>query len=102
VISIPLSDVLTVATILFAVGLGGVLARRNLVFVLLSLEIMLNAAGLAFVGAGAHHGDASGQAMFVFILAVAAAEVSIGLALVLQIHRRIHTVDADSVDRLRG
>jgi NADH-quinone oxidoreductase subunit K len=100
--TVPLSHVFLLAGILFGLGLVGVLVRRNVVFILLSIEIMLNAAGLAFVGAGMRWGQADGQAMFVFILAVAAAEVSVGLGLVLRMDHRLGTLDADSARHLRG
>jgi NADH-quinone oxidoreductase subunit K len=93
---------LILASILFALGLLGVLVRRNALFMLMSIEIMLNAAGLAFVVAGAQWGQADGQVMFVFLLAMAAAEVSVGLALILQIYRRLGTLDADAVSKMRG
>jgi NADH-quinone oxidoreductase subunit K len=99
---IPLSHSLGLATVLFVLGFAGVLVRRNLLFVLLSLEIMLNAAGLAFVAAGAHWNQVDGQAMFVFILAMAAAEVSVGLALALLLFRKFKTLDVDVASRLRG
>lgn len=100
--SIPMEHALLLAATLFALGLAGVLVRRNLIFVLMSLEIMLNATGLAFVAAGSRWGQADGQVMFVMILTLAAAEVSIGLALVLQIYHRFRTLDADAVSELRG
>jgi NADH-quinone oxidoreductase subunit K len=90
------------AAVLFALGLAGVLARRNLVFMLMSLEIMLNAAGLAFIAAGARWGQPDGQIMFILILTLAAAEVSVGLALVLAMHQQRSTLDADSAHDLRG
>jgi NADH-quinone oxidoreductase subunit K len=93
---------LSVAAVLFALGLIGILVRRNLVFILMSLEIMLNAAGLAFIAAGARWGRADGQIMYIFILTLAAAEVSVGLALLLQIHRRYASLDADKASELRG
>jgi NADH-quinone oxidoreductase subunit K len=93
---------LILAGVLFALGLLGVLVRRNALFMLMSIEIMLNAAGLAFVVAGAQWGQADGQVMFVFLLAMAAAEVSVGLALILQIYRRLGTLDADAVSKMRG
>lgn len=93
---------LCLAALLFVLGVVGVLVRRDLVFVLMSIEVMLNAAGLAFISAGAHHAAADGQVMFMFILAVAAAEVSIGLALVLQLHHRYKTVDLDELSRMKG
>jgi NADH-quinone oxidoreductase subunit K len=93
---------LLLAAVLFALGLIGILVRRNLVFILMSLEIMLNAAGLAFVAAGARWAHADGQVMYIFILTLAAAEVSVGLALLLQIHRRIASLDADATSGMRG
>ncbi len=87
---------------MFALGLIGLLVRRNLIFVLMSLEVMLNAAGLAFVVAGARWGQADGQVMFIFILAMAAAEVSVGLALVLQLYHRFKSLDTDAASRMRG
>lgn len=93
---------LGLAAILFALGLIGLLVRRNVIFMLMSLEIMLNAAGLAFVVAGAHWQQPDGQVMFIFILAMAAAEVSIGLALVLQIYNRFKTLDADALSSMKG
>lgn len=90
------------AAILFALGLTGLLVRRNLIFTLMSVEIMLNAAGLAFVAAGARWAQPDGQVMFIFILAMAAAEVSVGLALVLQIYRERQSLDADAASEMRG
>ncbi|MBI2893346.1 MAG: NADH-quinone oxidoreductase subunit NuoK [Deltaproteobacteria bacterium] len=100
--AIPLEHVLLVAAGLFGLGLVGVLVRRNLLFMLVSVEVMLNAAGLAFVAAGASRWQADGQVMFLFVLTVAAAEVSVGLALLLQVRRRLGTVDADVARRLGG
>ncbi len=93
---------LVLAAILFALGLTGVLIRRNIIFMLMSVEIMLNAAGLAFVVAGARWGQADGQVMFIFILTLAAAEVSVGLALVLQLYRRFKTLDVDAASTMKG
>ncbi len=93
---------LVLASMLFCVGLLGVLIRRNLVFMLMSLEIMLNAAALAFVIAGSAWQQADGQIMFLLILALAGAEVAIGLALVVQLQRRTKTVDLDSLNRMKG
>ena len=98
--TISMEQGLMVAGVLFALGLIGLLVRRNVVFMLMSVEIMLNAAGLAFVIAGARWGAADGQVMFLFILAMAAAEVAVGLALVLQIYARFKTVDTDAVSTL--
>ena len=90
------------AAALFVVGLTGILVRRNIIFVLLSIEIMLNAAGVAFIIAGARWNQPDGQVMFIFILAMAAAEVAVGLALVLQMYHRFKTLDVDAASRMRG
>jgi NADH-quinone oxidoreductase subunit K len=99
---VPLEHVLLLALILFVCGLGGLMLRRNLLFMLMSLEVMLNAAALAFIAAGARWQQADGQVMFLLILSVAAAEVAVGLGLVLQIQRRYRTLDMDAVRRLQG
>ena len=84
--AIPLNHALILSAMLFTVGLVGLLVRRNVFFMLMSIEIMLNAAGLAFVVAGTRWGQPDGQVMFLFILSLAAAEVSIGLALILRLY----------------
>ena len=100
--AVPVGHGLVLAGALFVLGLLGVLARRNIIFILLSLEIMLNAAGLAFVVAGSRWQQPDGQVMFVFILAMAAAEVSVGLALALQLYHKLKTLDSDAAGRLKG
>ena len=87
---------------MFSLGLTSLLVRRNLIFVMMSLEVMLNAAGLAFVVAGSRWHQADGQVVFLFILAMAAAEVSVGLALVVQIYRRFKSLDVDELSGMRG
>lgn len=99
---IPMAYGLLLSAVLFALGLIGVLVRRNLIFMLMSLEIMFNAAGLAFVVAGSRWGQADGQVMFLLILTLAAAEVGVGLGLVMQIFHRFQTLDADVVDEMKG
>lgn len=94
--------ILLLSGVLFVLGLSGVLIRRNIVFILMSIEIMLNAAGLAFVSAGARWHRADGQVMFIFILAMAAAEVSVGLALALQMYHRFRTLDVDAAGKMKG
>jgi|SRR5208337_1882957 NADH-quinone oxidoreductase subunit K len=101
-IAIPMEYGLILASVLFVLGLCGVLIRRNIVFMLMSVEIMLNAAGLAFVLAGSRWGRPDGQVMFLFILTMAAAEVSVGLALVLQLYHHFKTLDTDSASGMRG
>jgi NADH-quinone oxidoreductase subunit K len=100
--AVPMEYGLLLAAILFVLGLIGVLVRRNIIFILMCLEIMLNATGLAFVVAGSQWAHADGQIMFILILTLAAAEVSIGLALILQIYHRFRTLDADAVSEMRG
>ena len=101
-ISIPVEHVFYVAALLFLMGLVGVLVRRNVMFLLMSLEVMMNAAGVAFVAAGAKWGQPDGQVMFLLILALAAAEVAVALGLVLQLSRRFQTLDVDAADELSG
>lgn len=100
--SIPMETGLLIAGVLFLLGLVGVLTRRNILFILLSIEIMLNASGLAFIVAGSRWGQPDGQIMFLFILSVAAAEVSVGLALVLRLQNRFRTLDSDAASKMRG
>ncbi len=90
------------AGILFALGVIGLLVRRNVIFILMSIEIMLNAAGLAFISAGARWAQADGQVMFIFILAMAASEVSVGLALVLQLYHQNESLDVDAASEMKG
>ena len=92
---------LILAGILFLTGLVGLLVRRNIIYMLMSIEIMLNSAGLVYVIAGSQWKQPDGQVMFIFILAVAAAEVSIGLALILQVYHHYKTLDSDSLNKLK-
>ncbi|HVA64325.1 MAG TPA: NADH-quinone oxidoreductase subunit NuoK [Terriglobales bacterium] len=92
---------LALAAVLFSLGLAGLLARRNLLLVLVSIEVMLNSTGVAFIAAGSGWNQPDGQVMFLFILAVAAAEVAVGLALTLQLHHQYETVDMDAAAQLR-
>ena len=90
------------AAVLFVIGLAGMIARRSLVFMLLCAEIMLNAAGFAFIIAGARWGRPEGQAMFIFLLVTAAAEVAVGLALILlrlsaRLSGKLKDLDADEI-----
>ncbi len=99
---IPLEHSLILAGILFSLGLAGVLVRRNLLFVLMGLEVMLNATGIVFVAAGAHYGQPDGQVMFLLVLTLAAAEAAIGLALLLQVYRKFRSLDVDALNEMRG
>lgn len=99
---IPMSHGLILAGILFAIGLCGVMVRRNFLFMLMSLEIMMNAAALAFVVAGSRWVDPDGQIMFIFILTLAAAEAAIGLAVLLQFYHKRGHLDVDSANEMKG
>ena len=99
---VPMEHGLALAAILFSIGLIGVMVRRNIILILMSVEVMLNACGLAFIVAGARWGAADGQIMFMLILTIAAAEVAVGLGLLLQVHRRFSSIDIDQISRLRG
>lgn len=100
--TIPLEAGFLIAGLLFLTGLVGVLVRRNILYILLSIEIMLNASGVAFVVAGAYWGQPDGQVMYFFILTTAAAEVAVGLSLVLQMYRHFDSLDVSRVHRMRG
>jgi NADH-quinone oxidoreductase subunit K len=99
---VALEHGLVLAGMLFVVGLAGVLVRRNLLFVLMSIEIMMNATALAFVMAGSRWVQPDGQIMFILILTLAASEASIGLAIVIQLYRRYQSLDIDAASEMRG
>lgn len=101
-VTIPMEQGLLLAAVLFSMGLVGVMVRRNIILILMSVEVMLNACGLAFIVAGARWGEADGQVFFMIILAIAAAEVAVGLGLLLQVHRRLGSIDIDLSSRLKG
>jgi len=100
-LTVPVEIQILIAGILFLVGLVGLLVRRNMIYMLMSIEIMFNSAGLVFVIAGRQWKQPDGQVMFIFILAVTAVEVAIGLALLLQVYHHYKTLDADSVNKLK-
>jgi NADH-quinone oxidoreductase subunit K len=89
------------AGLLFLMGLIGLLVRRNIIFMLMSIEVMFNSAGMVFVIAGAHWGQVDGQVMFIFILSVTSAEVSVGLALILQMYHHFRSLDVDGLNKLK-
>ncbi|MFP4159070.1 MAG: NADH-quinone oxidoreductase subunit NuoK [Desulfosalsimonas sp.] len=95
---VPYTHVVLLGGIVFLLGMICVLTRRNLIMILLGLEIMLNAAAITFAGAGLHLQHMEGQVMALFILAVAAAEVSVGLALIVCIYRQTGSVDPECTE----
>ena len=99
---IPLTHYLVVSALLFAIGSAGVFLRKNVITILLSVEIMLNAVNLSFVAFGRFNGTVDGQIITFFVMTVAAAEAAVGLAIVIAVYRLRHTVQLDAADSLRG
>ena len=96
-----LNDYLVLSAILFAIGTAGVFVRRNLITILLSIEIMLNAVNLAFVALGRRLGSMDGQVIVFFVMTVAAAEAAVGLAIIISVFRNRETVNADELNLMR-
>jgi NADH-quinone oxidoreductase subunit K len=99
---IPVSYYLVLSAVLFAIGVLGVLLRRNTLVLFMSLELMFNAGNLAFVTFARMHGGLTGQLIVFFVMTVAAAEVAIGLALIVEIFRTRHTIDLDNANHMKG
>lgn len=99
---VPLSYYTVLGAILFAIGVAGVLMRRNAIILFMSIELMLNAVNLTFVAFANELASLDGQVVVFFVLTVAAAEVAIGLALIVAIYRTMGSTDVDDVSRLRG
>lgn len=97
-----MNQFLILSAFLFCVGIYGVLARRNGVLVLMSVELMLNAVNLNLIAFSARLHAVSGQVFALFVITIAAAEVGVGLAIVLLIYRNLHSPDLDEVDQLKG
>ena len=97
-----LNQYLFLAAALFCIGVYGVLARRNGVLVLMSIELILNSVNINLVAFGAHNGNIAGQVFALFVIAVAAAEVGVGLAIVLLIYRNRRSIDLSQVDLMKG
>ena len=98
---IPLSHYLIVSAILFTIGTAGVFMRRNLITILLSVEIMLNAVNLSFVAFGRAAGDLDGQIITFFVMTVAAAEAAVGLAIVIGLFRHRESLNTDAFTSLK-
>ncbi|MFN8232282.1 MAG: NADH-quinone oxidoreductase subunit NuoK [Actinomycetota bacterium] len=99
--STPIAYFLVLSAILFAVGSVGVLVRRNALVMFMSVELQLNAANLALVAFSRMHGNLDGQVLAFFSMVVAAAEVVVGLAIIVSVYRRRHTVNMDELKELR-
>jgi NADH-quinone oxidoreductase subunit K len=98
---IGLNHYLVLSGVLFAIGTGGVFVRRNLITILLSIEIMLNAVNLTFVAVGRYRGTVDGQIITFFVMTVAAAEAAVGLALVISLFRHRETLNPDAFTSLK-
>ncbi len=99
---VPVNYYTALSAILFTMGALGVLTRRNAIIVFMSVELMLNSANLAFVAFARSFGDMGGQIFVFFVMAVAAAEVAVGLALIVEIFRTKHNIDIDQINSLQG
>src|SRR3954469_13475232 len=97
-----LNEFLLLGAFLFCTGIYGVMVRKHAVLVLMSIELMLAAVNINLVAFGAYHNDVVGQVFALFVLTIAAAEVGIGLAIVLLIYRNMNSADLDDVDVLKG
>ena len=98
---IPLSHYLVVSAVLFAIGTAGVFLRRNLITILLSIEIMLNAVNLSFIAFGRQFGNLDGQIIVFFVMTVAAAEAAVGLAIVISLYRHRESLNPDAFASLK-
>ena len=98
---IPLNHYLIFCSVIFAIGVIGVLIRRNVIIIMMSIELMLNSVNLLLAAFSAYRGDASGQVFVFFVMALAAAEVAVGLAIVIMVYRNTKSVDIESLSKLR-
>lgn len=98
---VPLNHYILFSAIIFSIGVMGVLIRRNAIVIFMSVELMLNAVNLLFTAFSAHHGDASGQVFVFFVMALAAAEVAVGLAIIVMIYRNTNSTDINVLNRLK-
>ncbi|GAA4412701.1 NADH-quinone oxidoreductase subunit NuoK [Nibrella viscosa] len=98
---IPLNYYLIISTALFVIGIIGVLTRRNAIIIFMSIELMLNAVNLLLIAFSSYRSDPAGQVFVFFIMAVAAAEVSVGLAIIVMIYRNIRSIDVGLLNKLK-
>jgi NADH-quinone oxidoreductase subunit K len=99
--AIPLNHYILLSAIIFSIGVIGVLIRRNAIVIFMSVELMLNAVNLLLTAFSAYRGDASGQVFVFFIMALAAAEVAVGLAIIVMIYRNTNSIDINVLNRLK-
>ncbi|OKS89465.1 NADH-quinone oxidoreductase subunit NuoK [Mucilaginibacter polytrichastri] len=99
--TVPLNHYILLSAIIFSIGVVGVLIRRNAIVVFMSVELMLNAVNLLLTAFSVYKGDASGQVFVFFVMALAAAEVAVGLAIIVMIYRNTHSTDINVLSRLK-
>ena len=99
--TVPLEHVIGLSAILFAIGLAGAITRRNIIVILMSIEVMLNAANLAFVGFARHWGNVEWHIFVLMVIVVAAAEVAVGLGILIALFRNRESVDVEEASLLR-
>src|SRR5471030_449352 len=100
--AIPLNHYILLSAIIFSIGVVGVLIRRNAIVIFMSVELMLNSVNLLLTAFSVYRGDATGQVFVFFIMALAAAEVAIGLAIIVMIYRNTNSIDINVLNRLKG
>lgn len=100
--SIPLDYYLILSALLFTIGVVGVLVKRNPIVIFMCVELMLNAVNLTFVAFSRYQGNISGQMMVIFVMAVAAAEVAVGLGILVSIFRNRNSINVDEIDLMKG
>ena len=100
--AVPLEHYVVLSLILFSIGMAGVLFRRNTIILLMCIELMFNSVNLLLTAFSAHHGDPGGQVFVFFIMLVAAAEVTVGLAIIVMMKRNVDSIDINQIKRLRG
>jgi NADH-quinone oxidoreductase subunit K len=98
---VPMSYFVALSAVLFVIGVAGVVLRRNIIVIFMSIEVMLNAVNLAFVALGRRLGSMDGQVIVFFVMTVAAAEAAVGLAIILSVFRNRETVNADELNLMR-
>jgi NADH-quinone oxidoreductase subunit K len=99
--TVPLNHYILLSAIIFSIGVIGVLIRRNAIVIFMSIELMLNAVNLLLTAFSVYRGDAAGQVFVFFIMALAAAEVAVGLAIIVMIYRNTNSVDIKVLNRLK-
>ncbi|MBK0379828.1 NADH-quinone oxidoreductase subunit NuoK [Mucilaginibacter segetis] len=99
--AVPLNHYILLSTIIFSIGVMGVLLRRNAIVIFMSVELMLNSVNLLLTAFSVYRGDASGQVFVFFIMALAAAEVAVGLAIIVMIYRNTNSIDINVLNRLK-